>query len=69
MEDVAVYGYITPLKMRIVLVLALSDAAVRDTDIITVGNPLIFTTNCFTLVSRSSRHFTWLIMHPCPIPS
>jgi hypothetical protein len=36
MEDVAVYGYITPLKMRIVLALALSDSFIRDADIVTV---------------------------------
>jgi hypothetical protein len=36
MEDVAVYGYITPLKMKIVLALALSDAEIRETDITSV---------------------------------
>jgi hypothetical protein len=35
-EDIAVYGYMTPLKMKIVLALALSDADVRDADIVTV---------------------------------
>ncbi|CAK5275560.1 unnamed protein product [Mycena citricolor] len=30
MEDVAVYGYITPLKVKIVVSLALSDSVVRD---------------------------------------
>jgi hypothetical protein len=35
-EDVAVYGYITPLKVKIVLALALSDTVVRDVEIITV---------------------------------
>ncbi|KII94759.1 hypothetical protein PLICRDRAFT_47771 [Plicaturopsis crispa FD-325 SS-3] len=33
MEDVAVYGYITPLKMKIVVALALSDSVVRDVEI------------------------------------
>lgn len=33
MEDVAVYGYITPLKVKIVLALALSDSVVRDVEI------------------------------------
>jgi hypothetical protein len=33
MEDVAVYGYITPLKVKIVLAMALSDTAVRDAEI------------------------------------
>jgi hypothetical protein len=36
MEDVAVYGYITPLKMKIVLALALSDAEIRETDITSI---------------------------------
>jgi hypothetical protein len=36
MEDVAVYGYITPLKVKIVLALALSDTVVRDVEITTV---------------------------------
>lgn len=33
MEDVAVYGYITPLKVKIVIALPLSDAVVRDAEI------------------------------------
>ncbi|TDL29194.1 Sedlin [Rickenella mellea] len=33
MEDSAVYGYITPLKVKIVLALALSDSVIRDADI------------------------------------
>ncbi|KAH7879788.1 Sedlin, N-terminal conserved region-domain-containing protein [Lentinula edodes] len=33
MEDVAVYGYITPLKVKIVLAAALTDAVVRDVDL------------------------------------
>jgi trafficking protein particle complex subunit 2 len=36
MEDVAVYGYITPLKVKIVLALALSDSVVKDLEIIMV---------------------------------
>lgn len=36
MEDVAVYGYMTPLKLKIVVALALSDSVVRDADVITV---------------------------------
>ena len=36
MEDVAVYGYITPLKVKIILALALSDSVVKDLEIITV---------------------------------
>jgi len=40
MEDVAVYGYITPLKVKIVLALALSDTVVRDVEIATVFKAL-----------------------------
>ena len=36
MEDVAVYAYITPPKLKIILALALTDAVVRDADIVTV---------------------------------
>jgi len=34
MDDVAAYGYVTPLKVKIVLALALTDAVVRDTEVI-----------------------------------
>jgi hypothetical protein len=40
MEDVAVYGYITPLKVKIILALALSDSVVRDTEITMVRSGL-----------------------------
>ncbi|OCH90960.1 Sedlin [Obba rivulosa] len=40
MEDVAVYGYITPLKVKIIIALALSDAVVRDADVITIFRAL-----------------------------
>jgi hypothetical protein len=36
LEEVAVYGYVTPLKLKIVVALALTDAVVRDADIISV---------------------------------
>jgi trafficking protein particle complex subunit 2 len=36
MDDVAVYGYMTPVKMKMVLALALSDAVVRDADVTAV---------------------------------
>ena len=35
-EDVAVYGYMTPLKVKIIIALELSDAVVRDADVIAV---------------------------------
>lgn len=34
MEDVAVYGYMTPLKVKIVAALALSDNVVKDADMV-----------------------------------
>lgn len=37
MEDVAVYGYITPLKVKIVLALALSDSVVKDLEVTMVN--------------------------------
>ena len=36
MEDVAVYGYLTPLKVKIIIALALTDSVVRDADVLTV---------------------------------
>ena len=39
LEEVAVYGYVTPLKLKIVVALALTDAVVRDADIISVRPP------------------------------
>lgn len=36
MEDVVVYGYLTPLRVKIILALALTDAVVRDKDVIEV---------------------------------
>ena len=39
MEDVAVYGYVTPLRVKIILALALTDAVVRDVDVIAVRVP------------------------------
>lgn len=36
MEDVAVYGYITPTRVKIILALELEDAVVRDADVVAV---------------------------------
>jgi hypothetical protein len=33
MEDVAVYGYITPLKVKIIIAFPLTDAVVRDVEV------------------------------------
>jgi len=40
MEDVAVYGFLTPLKVKIILAVALSDTVVRDADVITIFRAL-----------------------------
>jgi len=37
MEDVAVYGYVTPLKVKIIVALPLSDAVVKDAEIVMVS--------------------------------
>ncbi|KAG6873309.1 hypothetical protein C0995_000462 [Termitomyces sp. Mi166 len=40
MEDVAVYGYITPLKVKIVVALALSDSVVKDVEVVMIFKAL-----------------------------
>lgn len=40
MEEAAVYGYVTPLKVKVILALTLSDAVVRDLDVIAVRSDL-----------------------------
>lgn len=37
MDDIAAYGYITPLKVKIVLALPLTDSVVRDEEVIMVS--------------------------------
>ncbi|KAI0347117.1 trafficking protein particle complex 2 [Trametopsis cervina] len=39
-EDVAVYGYMTPLKVKIVISLELTDSVVRDADVIAIFKAL-----------------------------
>ena len=39
MDDVAVYGYITASKMKIIVVLSLSDTVVKDVEIVNVSTP------------------------------
>lgn len=67
LEEVAVYGYVTPLKLKIVLALALSDAVVRDADVISVR--LLFFSRrsplcslILPIVNRFSRRCTGLII-------
>ncbi|KAF8529193.1 trafficking protein particle complex 2 [Hysterangium stoloniferum] len=40
MEDLAVYGYVTPTRLKIVIALASSDAVVRDADVVLVFKAL-----------------------------
>ncbi|KAH7914312.1 trafficking protein particle complex 2 [Hygrophoropsis aurantiaca] len=40
MDDVAAYGYITPLKVKIVIALALTDSVVRDAELISAFKAL-----------------------------
>lgn len=37
MDDVAVYGYITASKMKIILALSLSDTVVKDAEVVNVS--------------------------------
>lgn len=70
MEDVAVYGYMTPLKVKIVLTLALTDSVVRDADVTMVS--LLCRDNMLgahRLYLRFSEHFIWHIFMHLPIHS
>lgn len=60
MEDVAVYGYITPLKVKIVLALALSDSIVKDLDIVTVS---IYPTHIMTQIAKHFMMQIFKAMH------
>ncbi|KAI6113722.1 trafficking protein particle complex 2 [Pisolithus croceorrhizus] len=40
MDDVAAYGYITPLKVKMVIALALTDSVVRDADVVMIFKAL-----------------------------
>ena len=42
MDDVAVYGYITASKMKIILALSLSDTVVKDVEVVNVSAPNSF---------------------------
>ena len=45
MDDVAVYGYITASKMKIILALSLSDTVVKDAEVVNVSAPNVFLSN------------------------
>jgi hypothetical protein len=59
MEDVAVYGYITPLKVKIVLALALSDSVVRDAEITMVRRFFVTSTLADTDVCIDIQSFAY----------
>jgi len=42
MDGVAVYGYITASKMKIILALSLSDTVVKDVEVVNVSAPNAF---------------------------
>jgi hypothetical protein len=42
MDDVAVYGYITASKMKIVLALLLSDTVIKDVEVVNVSAHNLF---------------------------
>jgi hypothetical protein len=75
MEDLAVYGFVTPMKLRIVIALALSDVVVRDADVVLVCHPTVI----LSLVSyavilakfynRSSKLSIWHTAAPLPTHS
>ena len=68
MEDVAVYGYVTPLKMKIIIAFALTDTIVKDAEVNLVGllsTPFCLKPHC----DRFSRRCTWPIIQQSPILS
>ena len=68
MDDIAAYGYITPLKVKIVLALPLTDSVVRDAEVIMVC-PLLFISFPDTDVRRRpSRPSIWLTITPLRTP-
>lgn len=74
MEDVAVYGYITPLKVKIVIALALTDSVVRDVEIALVISIMSFgsllsTYACNSLLGFQSSAYGILFCHLKPIPN
>jgi hypothetical protein len=56
MDDIAAYGYITPLKMKIVLALPLTDSVVRDAEVIMV---------CPYKYGRFSSSTSSILLHIC----
>ena len=71
MEDVAVYGYMTPLKVKIVLALALLDNVVRDAEVCMVryrSDVASVPQKVRTSFHRYLEHYTWLTIRQYPTP-
>lgn len=58
MDDVAVYGYITVSKMKIILALSLSDTVVKDAEVVNVSTRSNFSNiyhhHCYSLCPTRS---------------
>jgi len=50
MDDVAVYGYITASKVKIILALSLSDTVVKDLEVVNVSASNAFLSNVHDLL-------------------
>lgn len=70
MDNIAVYGYITPLRVKIVLGLALNDFVVRDVEVIMVW-PSLFSSSAVLILSFvdiQSPAQRILLFHVQPVP-
>ena len=59
LEDVAVYGYITPLKLKIILALGLTDTVIKDAEVNMVCMPcLLFISSPISIAAdfQSTTH-------------
>jgi hypothetical protein len=70
LEDVAVYGYITPPKVKIILALGLTDTVIKDAEVNMVCMPCpVFTSSANFNRCRFSKHCTWPTIPPSQIHS
>ena len=58
-DDVAVYAYITPLNLKIVLAFALADAVIPDIKVHMVCSPFFLPSSHFIAFYRCSRLYIW----------
>lgn len=66
MEDLAVYGYVTPMKMKMVVALALADTVVRDADIVLVRQHSLLLPPSLLETSSFNRSLKPSIQHTTP---